>query len=115
MLFTGDVEDSGKDKVIAALTQNNAIEAEVVMIPHHGSNTNGNGNAEFYKKVGARYGIISAGIGGRKHHHPNLQTIRAFCRDELSETCDIKTGILYQDGIQIQSSKKIKTSKNTSK
>lgn len=114
MLFTGDVEDSGNDKVIAALTQNNNIRAEVVMIPHHGSNTNGNGNAAFYMAVGANYGIISSGIGGSKHHHPTLQTIRAFCRNQLRETCDINTGIIYQDDTSAKKRKIDVTSLSTS-
>jgi len=101
MLFVGDLENdekAGATEVINNIINNPSIEAEVVMIPHHGSSSHGweeNGPA-FFEAVGAKYGIISSNIE-HTHHHPKLQTVRAFCQEDpkTSESCDMKTRTTY--------------------
>jgi competence protein ComEC len=58
MLVTGDIERHGE---AAVLTQ--AIAADVVVVPHHGSATSS--SPAFVAAVGARYAIVSAGYANR--------------------------------------------------
>merc|ERR1712066_338543 len=78
MLFAGDLEE---EDVWEQLTDANIdLKADVLMIPHHGSGTNGNPFLEFYKQVNAHYGIISSHILGKGNtRHPRTETIAAFC------------------------------------
>merc|ERR1711892_202127 len=62
MLFLGDFE-TVKDYQELYLKHQGEIKADVVMVPHHGSNTEGNGDPAFYEMVGAKYAIISSHIG----------------------------------------------------
>jgi len=80
MLFMGDFQG---EKEYKTLTENNGIyskflPADVVMLPHHGTATLGNGDPIFYELVGAKHAIVSSHIL-TKHEHPALQTLAAVC------------------------------------
>ena len=99
MLFLGDLEDgqSPKKEVIQKLIDDNTneLEADVIMIPHHGSNNNGNGKQNLYEAVKARSAIISSHIM-KGHDHPKLETIESFCHGETINVCDIPCGYQYK-------------------
>ena len=60
LLVTGDIERRGES---AALAQGQALAADVVVVPHHGSATSS--SPAFVAAVGARYAIVSAGHANR--------------------------------------------------
>ena len=112
MLFLGDLEDSPaiKDPKTEAIPviqnlvnlhnnrrSNVNLKADVIMIPHHGSKNNGNGEKNLYEVVGATYAIISSHIKN-KHDHPKRKTIESFCHDsgEGIESCDIPCGYNFK-------------------
>ncbi len=60
LLVAGDIERRGES---AALAQGQALAADVVVVPHHGSATSS--SPAFVATVGARYAIVSAGHANR--------------------------------------------------
>ncbi len=60
LLVTGDIERRGESAVLA---QEQALAADVVVVPHHGSATSS--SPAFVAAVGARYAIVSAGHANR--------------------------------------------------
>ena len=105
MLFLGDLEDSpaisdpqtAKEPVIENLIKKHKVDlkANVIMIPHHGSGNNGNGEKNLYEVVGAKSAIISSHIEST-HDHPRRKTIQAFCHELTIESCDIPCGYEYK-------------------
>ena len=67
------------------------------MIPHHGSDNNGNGETNLYKVVDAKSAIISSHIENT-HDHPRRKTIESFCHGEEIQSCDIPCGYEYSSG-----------------
>jgi len=51
---------------------------DVVMVPHHGSDTNGNPNICLYDKVKPSYAIVSSALWG-SYQHPKVETLLAIC------------------------------------
>ena len=65
------------------------------MLPHHGSDSKGNGEKAFYEKIGDySHGIISSHIEGI-HEHPKVKTIQSFCQIPKINTCDIPCAYHY--------------------
>ena len=60
LLITGDIERRGES---AALAQPQALAADVIVVPHHGSATSS--SPALVAAVGARYAIVSAGYANR--------------------------------------------------
>ena len=83
MMFFGDIEDTN---VINKMLHNHkkAFEADVMVAPHHGSDTNGNGQTNIYNAVNPQHVIISSHIDG-PFGHPGLETINSICT--ISQTC----------------------------
>ena len=98
MLFLGDLEDGDKKPVVDPFVEkyktNDQLKANVIMIPHHGSGKNGNGNSTLYEVVEATSAIISSHIEST-HDHPKRKTIEAFCYGVEIESCDIPCGYKY--------------------
>ena len=105
MLFLGDLEDSPAitNKPKMPVVQNLIdlhkkekldLKADVIMIPHHGSSNNGNGESNLYEVVGATSAIISSHIENT-HDHPRRKTIESFCFGVPIESCDIPCGYKY--------------------
>jgi len=99
MLFLGDIENQSnnehaEDQGTALgdlLTQHQQdLKSDIIVFPHHGSSSKGNGEDEFYVAVNAQYGIISSSIA-HAYHHPSLETVRAFCQEKSIKTCNIDT------------------------
>ena len=108
MLFLGDLEDSpaitGKPKIpvvqnLVDLHKKNKVnlKSNVIMIPHHGSGNNGNGEKNLYEAVGASSAVISSHITN-SHDHPKRKTIESFCHDSVEniESCDIPCGYNFK-------------------
>jgi len=55
---------------------------QIVMVPHHGSNTNGNPNAIFYNEVNPICAIVSSAMlsSNSKTKSPKVETLQAICR-----------------------------------
>mgnify|MGYP001559267079 CR=1 FL=1 len=67
-LFTGDAEDKGERRMIAGGAD---LSADVLKLGHHGSRYSS--SAVFFKSVGARAGLISAGAhNSYGHPHPDV-------------------------------------------
>ena len=64
-LFMGDLEKEASDKLIGL---GYSLQAEVIKVPHHGSQNAL--NEELYKKVKPEYAIISVGAGN-SYGHPH--------------------------------------------
>ena len=87
---------TAKIEVIKKLIEDNPSElkANVIMIPHHGSNNHGNGKPNLHQAVEAKFAIISSHIM-KGHDHPKLETIESFCHGETINICDIPCGYQY--------------------
>jgi len=103
MLFLGDIENQSNNEhaedqgtaLGELLTQHlQDLKSDIIVFPHHGSSSKGNGEDEFYKAVDAQYGIISSGIA-HAYHHPSLETVRAFCQENSIKTCNIDTKSIF--------------------
>ena len=57
----------------------------VIMVPHHGSNTNGNGvkAVKFYRAVHPHIAIVSSALWSN-HKHPKMETLQAICHNGVS-------------------------------
>lgn len=90
MIFTGDVEESGEEEVVAALhkiyAKNNV---SVLKTAHHGSKTST--SEIFLETINPELAIISCGVENR-YGHPSFQTLERF------EERKIKYLITSQDG-----------------
>ena len=91
MLFLGDLENEKSNTFVydsLMLLGGTVLKSDVIMLPHHGSSTNGNGeNVDFYELVDAKYGIISSHIAST-HQHPRIKALNSFCGREV-EACTI--------------------------
>lgn len=100
MLFLGDLENEGSgtpvNSVYGRLSSlgKTVLKSDVIMLPHHGSGTNGNGdNVAFYRLVEAEHGIISSHIT-YTHQHPRVTALNSFCYYSVA-TCIIGCGIKW--------------------
>jgi competence protein ComEC len=59
-LLTGDIE---ADAEATLMTRSDALHADLVVVPHHGSRSSS--SEELVRIIGARYAIVSAGAGNR--------------------------------------------------
>lgn len=91
MLFLGDFDSKYTDlyEICDNPDLNCDLKADVVMVPHHGSNTLGNGDPHFYSRVGAKNAIISSNILNQGCKHPKSTTINAFCGNIRPSACVI--------------------------
>ena len=83
MLFMGDFEHGYTS--LMNLHKAHISDHPVIMVPHHGSNTNGNGKkaASFYKAVNPHIAIVSSALWS-SNYHPRMETLRAICQDDVS-------------------------------
>ena len=72
-LFTGDIEKSAINSLINEY--GSRIKADVVQVPHHGSNTSNDRN--FIRLVGASHAVTS-GTGGPPFGHPTPETVKRW-------------------------------------
>merc|ERR1719239_226633 len=83
MLFLGDFESESAYNNLLYPTHNYVNEIrnhQIVMVPHHGSNTKGNPNARFYDAVNPTCAIVSSAILSSCHTFPKMETLQAICR-----------------------------------
>jgi len=54
---------------------------QIVAVPHHGSNNNGNPNARFYNEVNPTFAIVSSAMISTKEttKFPKIETLQAIC------------------------------------
>ena len=69
IIMTGDAEKEVEDQIIA---NGDDIDAEILKVGHHGSNTSTGEN--FLESVSPDYALISAGVGNR-YKHPTKSTM----------------------------------------
>lgn len=69
-LFMGDLEKDGSDKLLALSSD---LHADVIKVPHHGSQNAL--NESLYKKADPQYAVISAGKDN-KYGHPHTELLR---------------------------------------
>lgn len=73
MIFTGDINNLGEEKMIEELKKRNiTIDTDILKVAHHGSN--GSGSEEFLEYFLPKYAIISAGKNNR-YGHPGKNTM----------------------------------------
>jgi competence protein ComEC len=72
-LFTGDIEKRAINRLVSDYGPR--IKADVVQIPHHGSNTSNDRN--FIRLVGASHAVTS-GTGGPPFGHPTPETVKRW-------------------------------------
>lgn len=96
-LFMGDLEKDGSDKLLA-LEQ--SLPADVIKVPHHGSQNAL--NEDLYKKAKAKYAVISVGKDN-KYGHPHAELLNFL---QISGIKYFRTDIggdvsLVSDGINV--------------
>ncbi|MBT9132121.1 MAG: ComE operon protein 3 [Syntrophomonadaceae bacterium] len=72
-LFTGDIEERAIDRLVRDYGLR--LKADVVQIPHHGSNSSNDRN--FIRLVGAAHAVTS-GTGGEPFGHPTPETVKRW-------------------------------------
>ncbi len=72
-LFTGDIEKEAINRLIDVYGPR--IKADVIQVPHHGSNTSNDRN--FIRLVGASHAVTS-GTGGEPFNHPTPETVKRW-------------------------------------
>jgi competence protein ComEC len=72
-LLTGDIE---ADAEVALARRNVLQQADVVIVPHHGSRSSS--TEDLIRRVGARYAIVSAGAGNR-WGFPSPEVVDRWC------------------------------------
>ncbi len=88
MLFTGDVEEEGEEKLIEELKRQNIAEVDVLKVAHHGSASST--SKELLEQIHPKLAIISC---GRKNSygHPHAETL-----ERLAEAgCKVMTTSKY--------------------
>lgn len=75
-LFTGDIEEEAENDLI----ENYNLNADIIKIAHHGSNTSS--NELFIKKVKPKYAVISLGRDN-KYGFPHDETIKTLMKNNI--------------------------------
>ncbi|PAB58950.1 DNA internalization-related competence protein ComEC/Rec2 [Anaeromicrobium sediminis] len=70
-LFTGDIESSGEENI---LKNNQIIKADLIKVPHHGSNTSSTRN--FLNEVNGKIAIIQ--VGKNFYGHPSKEILKRY-------------------------------------
>lgn len=74
MIIPGDAEESTWDDVAAGdNATNDPLQANILLISHHGSITNGSTTEDLLERISPKVCLISAGF---EHGHPTLKTIQ---------------------------------------
>ena len=110
MLFLGDLEtqSSYNNLLWPGNPYVNEISYhDILMVPHHGSASNGNPNARFYNAINPTYAIVSSAIWSRNYWHPKMETLQAICHgqtlavDPTPGSPDMPQGWINWDGGKI--------------
>jgi competence protein ComEC len=84
-LLTGDI-GHGVERILARRDRD-ALQAEVVMVGHHGSR--GSSDPVFVAATGAHHALVSAGAGGRfRHPHPEVVARWSDAGAQVHNTAD---------------------------
>jgi competence protein ComEC len=75
MLLTGDIERSAEAALIAAAGPTDALRADVLLVPHHGSRTSS--SADFVAAVAPRWALIPVGYRSR-FGHPHRRVLERY-------------------------------------
>ena len=78
VLLTGDIEKRAEDYLLK--TYGKQLEADVLLIPHHGSKTSS--SREFIKEISPKYAVISLGFDNR-YHFPHAQTLATLKSQQI--------------------------------
>lgn len=94
-LLTGDASDQAENYL--ALLEGGELEANVLKVGHHGSNTSS--SAPFLSAASPEYAIISAGCGNR-YGHPHEEVLERLeaVEAEVLSTCEEGTITFVSDG-----------------
>lgn len=77
IIFTGDSEKKIEKQI---LERGDDIDAEILKVGHHGSNTST--SEEFLKAISPDYALISAGCGNR-YNHPMEETLKLLKKNKI--------------------------------
>ena len=75
MLLTGDIERTAEAALIAAAGRSDALRADVLLVPHHGSRTSS--SAEFLHAVAPRWALVPVGYRNR-FGHPHRRVLERY-------------------------------------
>ncbi|MBA2651282.1 MAG: hypothetical protein H0U73_03285 [Tatlockia sp.] len=89
VLLTGDIEKKAEDYLIKTYAEE--LQAEVLLIPHHGSKTSSSFN--FIKEVAPKYAVISYAFDNR-YHFPHPQTLETLGRQKIAEYNTANCGMI---------------------
>lgn len=73
ILFTGDIEKEAEESLVKKYK--NALESDILMVPHHGSKTSS--TYSFLKKVKPKFSVISCGKDNL-FKHPNDEVLKRY-------------------------------------
>lgn len=107
MLLTGDIEHSAEAALIAAAGRTDALRADVLLVPHHGSRTSS--SARFVAAVAPRWALIAVGYRNRfgHPHRSVLERYRAVGATVLRS--DLHGGLavrLAPDGVELRAARR---------
>lgn len=76
MLLTGDIEKMAESYLISTFSKD--LEAEILVVPHHGSKTSSSTN--FIQTINPKYAIISYGFDNR-YRFPHIETLNTLTQN----------------------------------
>ncbi len=97
LLLSGDIEAKAERKLLKSAGAADKLQADVLVVPHHGSNTSS--SAAFLRSIKPRLAIVSAGYRNR-FGHPTNQVLQRYSAQgvEVLNTA-------YEGAIQVKFSK----------
>ena len=75
MLLTGDIERGAEAALIAAAGRSDELRADVLLVPHHGSQTSS--SARFVEAVAPRWALVPVGYRNR-YRHPHRGVLERY-------------------------------------
>lgn len=101
IIMTGDAEKEVEEEILASKEN---IDAEILKVGHHGSNTST--TDEFLDAIDPEYALISAGIGN-KHEHPTKTTMKKLKKQDIevyrTDESGTVTAIITHDSVKFDS------------
>jgi len=101
LLLPGDLSDSGERRLVDSLIRKDAVRADVLLVPHHGSRHSSSG--ELLDAVAPRLAVVSSGYANR-FTHPHPLTVERYQEEgiELLNTAEVGAVTLYFDSAGLQ-------------
>ncbi|MBA2657359.1 MAG: DNA internalization-related competence protein ComEC/Rec2 [Tatlockia sp.] len=91
-LLPGDIEKKAEDYLVKTFADK--LQAEILLIPHHGSKTSS--TLDFITAVSPRFAIISSGFDNR-YHFPHQQTLTTLAKQKIPQYNTADCGMVRID------------------